>query len=945
MKHRYVLPVLLLVFVALAAGIVVAGGPLYRSERESGRAEGTHPKQTAPALRASLDSTDLPAVNVALGHEEVVEAVDYRSVSVLAFVRPVLELPWFLVAERNAAQAYAPVWERLWVTVLFVGVLLFGLTAAVGFLWRQQHLSFYRQKHAAGHKYRTIVEWSADGIVMVDAETRMFKYSNPAFCRLLGYTARELRTMTVANIHPTDALQNVLAKFESLPSEDSRVVRDIPCLRKDGAIVYVDINATSATTDGGKHVVGVFHDITERKRAEIALRHSEEFYRSLVENIDTGITLVDASHTIIAVNPAESRMFGKDAAEFVGKKCYREFERRDSVCDHCPGTKAMATHKPTEVETEGVRDDGSRFAARLRAFPLFGPDHTATGFIELVEDISERNRARVAMRESDERFDQLAEQSRTITWEVDAQGLYTYVSHVLEAVLGYRPEELAGRMHFYDLHPESGREAFKAAAFEVFERKEPFQNLVNAVHAKDGRVLWVSTNGIPLLHADGTLRGYRGSDTDITDRKRAEEELIQASHAAQAANRAKSEFLANMSHEIRTPMTAILGYADLIADENIGCTTREHVAVIKRNGKHLLGLINDILDLSKIEAAELQIKPTRCSPVQVVAEVTSLMHHQAAAKHVKLETELAQPLPETVLTDPLRLRQVLVNLVGNAIKFTDQGEVRIAVRLTSDRGSPRLRFDVTDTGIGMSEAQIGKLFKPFSQVDNSSTRKYGGTGLGLCISKHLVEALGGTIEVRSEPGKGSTFSVTIDLGPLDTMDFLQNALDTVLDRPLTTTLAARDRIELQGRLLLAEDGPDNQQLISFLLRQAGADVVAVENGQLAVEQASVAWEQGRPFDVILMDVHMPVLDGYAATQQLRAGVHRPDHRPDRVCDGRGPPEMPRAGCDDYATKPIDRQQLLATVSRWATHSRRNNDSPDSLAARAPAGGTDSLDVR
>ena len=199
---------------------------------------------------------------------------------------------------------------------------------------------------------------------------------------------------------------------------------------------------------------------------------------------------------------------------------------------------------------------------------------------------------------------------------------------------------------------------------------------------------------------------------------------------------------------------------------------REVVSTIQRNGEHLLAVINDILDLSKIEAGKLQIEPTRCSPVQLVAEVVSLMRPQAAAKQLKLKTELAHPLPETVLTDPLRLRQVLVNLVGNAIKFTDQGEVRLAVRLNADGGRSRLCFDVTDTGIGMNEEQVGKLFQPFSQVDNSSTRKFGGTGLGLCISKHLAEALGGNIEVRSEPGKGSTFSVTIDPGPLDGMHMI-----------------------------------------------------------------------------------------------------------------------------------------------------------------------------
>jgi signal transduction histidine kinase/DNA-binding response OmpR family regulator len=416
--------------------------------------------------------------------------------------------------------------------------------------------------------------------------------------------------------------------------------------------------------------------------------------------------------------------------------------------------------------------------------------------------------------------------------------------------------------------------------------------------------------------------------------------LEASNQLAESANCAKSEFLANMSHEIRTPMTAILGYADLMLDENVGRTAREHVAVIKRNGEHLLGLISDILDLSKIETGKLQVEPIRCSPVQLVAEVVSLMRAQAAAKQLKLKTELAGPLPETVLTDPLRLRQVLVNLVGNAIKFTDQGEVRLAVRLNADRGCLSLCFDVTDTGIGMNEEQVGKLFKPFSQVDSSSTRKFSGTGLGLCISKHLAEALGGDIEVRSNPGKGSTFIVTINPGPLDGIQMIPNAQESLLDRPPTTTAAIPDKIVLHGRILLAEDGLDNQQLICMLLRRAGADVTAVENGQLAVEAAMSAREAGEPFNVILMDMQMPVMDGYTATQQLRKrGYTGPivaltAHAMAEDCQ-----KCLDAGCDDYLAKPIDWQKLLATVAPWAARGQTQNDSPDSSTSESQASTT------
>jgi PAS domain S-box-containing protein len=416
----------------------------------------------------------------------------------------------------------------------------------------------------------------------------------------------------------------------------------------------------------------------------------------------------------------------------------------------------------------------------------------------------------------------------------------------------------------------------------------------------------------------------------ILCRKRAEEQrehyaaeleatnksLEKAKRLAECANRAKSEFLANMSHEIRTPMTAILGYADLMLDENIGRDTREHIAVIKRNGEHLLTVISDILDLSKIEAEKLRIESTRCSPVQLVAEVVSLMRPQATAKHLKLKTELAHPLPETVLTDPLRLRQILLNLVGNAIKFTDQGEIRLAARLNADNGRLGLCFDVSDTGIGMSEEQVGKLFKPFSQVDSSSTRKFGGTGLGLCISKHLAEALGGNIKICSKPGKGSTFSVMIDPGPLDGMHMTQNAQEALLDRPPTTTAAIPDRIILHGRILLAEDGLDNQRLIVMHLEKAGTQVTAVENGELAVEAALAACEADEPFDVILMDMQMPVMDGYEATRQLRKqGYTAPivaltAHAMTKDCQ-----KCLDAGCDDYLPKPFHHRALLEMVAR------------------------------
>jgi CheY-like chemotaxis protein len=260
--------------------------------------------------------------------------------------------------------------------------------------------------------------------------------------------------------------------------------------------------------------------------------------------------------------------------------------------------------------------------------------------------------------------------------------------------------------------------------------------------------------------------------------------------------------------------------------------------------------------------------------------------------------------------------------LGNAIKFTDAGEIRLAARLRGADRSERLCLEVIDSGVGMTAEQIKDLFQPFTQVDNSSTRKFGGTGLGLCISKHIVEALGGTIDVHSEPGKGSTFSVTIDPGPLAGIHMLQTSQESLLDRPSSPTAASAEKIVLQGRILLAEDGIDNQRLIALLLKKAGAEVTSVENGLLALQAALAAHEAGKPFDAILMDMQMPVMDGYEATQQLRKrGCTVPiialtAHVMSQDCQ-----KCLDAGCDDYASKPIDRYRLLATVAPWLARRR------------------------
>ena len=399
-------------------------------------------------------------------------------------------------------------------------------------------------------------------------------------------------------------------------------------------------------------------------------------------------------------------------------------------------------------------------------------------------------------------------------------------------------------------------------------------------------------------------------------------DMRQARDAAEAATLAKSEFLANMSHEIRTPMTAILGFTDLLLDNVVKQENIDTVQTVKRNGEFLIGLINDILDLSKIDSGKLEVEQIACTPHEIVADVASLMQVRATAKDLSLEVQFEGLIPEKFQSDPTRLRQILINIVGNAIKFTETGSVQIVTRLLNKSGEqPKLQFNVIDTGIGIAEEDIDKLFLAFTQADGSTTRKFGGTGLGLTISRRLTELLGGKISVSSAIGKGTTFAVTVSTGPLDDVPLIRNTVTaSVKTVPQRMANETQDRLH-NFRILLIEDGPDNQRLISFLLKKAGAEVTIAGNGQIGFEMATAATEESQPFDVILMDMQMPVLDGYEATRKLRNNgysspiialtAHAMSSDRNKCID---------AGCDDYLTKPIDRIKLIDLVRDYAVTS-------------------------
>jgi signal transduction histidine kinase/ActR/RegA family two-component response regulator len=382
---------------------------------------------------------------------------------------------------------------------------------------------------------------------------------------------------------------------------------------------------------------------------------------------------------------------------------------------------------------------------------------------------------------------------------------------------------------------------------------------------------------------------------------------------AEEANQAKSRFLANTSHELRTPLNGILGFTDLLlqgADGDAQATRNDYLGIIKSSGEHLLALLNDILDLSKVEADRLEVERVRCSPHAIISDVVSILRSRALEKQITVDCRWRGGMPETILTDPYRFRQLLMNLVGNAVKFTSAGGIQVVAELVADAPSAHLAVQVIDTGIGIPPDKLEAVFDPFVQADNSVTRQFGGTGLGLAISRRIALALGGGITVSSELGKGSTFTLTIATGPLDGVKVLEAP---VADGMRSAEQHREDALpSLEGtRILLVEDGDTNRKLIGLVLRRAGAQVAMAENGRIGVDLALK-----ETFDLVLMDMQMPVMDGYAAATLLRQhGLSLPVLALTANAMKGDQEKCLAAGCSGYVTKPIVAASLIRAVAQ------------------------------
>jgi PAS domain S-box-containing protein len=525
-------------------------------------------------------------------------------------------------------------------------------------------------------------------------------------------------------------------------------------------------------------------------------------------------------------------------------------------------------------------------------------------------DVTAQRVVQAQLAESETAFRTLADSSPIFVWTSRPDGKRLYFNRTWLEFRGRSMELEQGDGWMEGVHAGDIKRYLKVMR-AAYAAQQPFE-IEYRLRRWDGTYRTILGRGMPRRGEDGRVVGYVGACSDMT-------EIREAQERAEAASRSKSEFLANMSHEIRTPLTAILGFADILREdgeiERAPLSRIQSIDTIRCAGKHLLTVINDILDLSKIEAGKIEVESVESALPNLLGEITSILRPRALGKGVKMEMELTTPIPSVVRTDPTRLRQILMNLAGNAVKFTEDGLVKILVGSQGSGANARLVIDVVDTGPGMSPEQVERLFEPFAQADTTMTRKHGGTGLGLAICRRLARLMqGDVLLVKTCLGKGSTFRVELPLIRSEG-SVLVNSLDAVM--PVALVAEPEITKKLTGSILLAEDGIDNQRLLAYHLRKAGASVEVADNGRIALEKIVAAAGRGERFDLLLTDMQMPEMDGYTLCRRLRqmgsrmAIVALTAHA---MSDDRE--KCLVAGCDDYVTKPIEKGLLLQVCGKW-----------------------------
>lgn len=660
-----------------------------------------------------------------------------------------------------------------------------------------------------------------------------------------------------------------------------------------------------------KRTTNLQQEIEALKRSEEALRESEEFSKSIIESSRDCIKVLDMEGRLQFINQGGQKLLEiEDIGPYLGMPYEDLWESADRE----------AAHEAIVNARKGYTGTFQGYCPTIKGTPkwwdvavtlIYGTDGKPHRLLVISRDITDRKRTEENLR----KFSRVVEQSPATVLITNVKGIIQYVNPKFVQLTGYSAEEVLGKNPRILNARELPSQRYKELWETIAAGREWHGELCNK--KKNGEIYWERASISPVRNSRGEITHFVAVKEDITEYKRMVEELKNAKRAAETANQAKSEFLANMSHEIRTPMNAILGFTEILEGTIQNEQQRQYLLTISASGKSLLRLINDILDLSKIEAGKLELEYTDLDPRPVFKEIEQIFSKMITEKGLTLVIDIDPTFPEALVLDETRLRQVLLNLVGNAVKFTELGSVRISVQAyyTDDTcSSVDVSISVEDTGIGIPEDQCDTIFGAFEQQKGQSSTKYGGTGLGLAVTRRLVEMMGGEISVTSEVGKGSTFTVIIKKVPIAAVsDIVKKEGDIIPD-----TLHFDE-----ATILIADDVESNRTLLSIYLEQFGFTFLEAENGKEALELA----QRYHP-DLILMDLKMPVMDGYEATRKLKQNDTTKDIPIIAVTASamkNAADEIVRL-YNGYVRKPFNRVMLISELMKFLKHSVKKSTS-------------------
>jgi PAS domain S-box-containing protein len=705
----------------------------------------------------------------------------------------------------------------------------------------------------------------------------------------------------------------------------SWVAQVVSLLRQHGLVllVFVVVVTTALLLDSGLRWTVVLFSLAllalalalvRLRRIAQNLRDAQAQTQAIFDMAADGILTVDERGGILTFNAAASRLFGRPAGAVLGQHIALLIPTLDRGL-FVPSPSRWGT--PTvhgRREIQGRRADGTLFPLELSI--SVGEVQARRTFTVIVRDLTEARKSEEALSLERNLLRCLLDNVPDRIYFKDEQSRFIRINHALAAQFHLDdPAAAIGRTDFDFFTEEHAGPAFRDERM-VMQTGRPIVDIEEKETWADGRVGWVSTTKLPLRDKSGRIVGTFGISRDITARKLAEQELERAKEAAEAANRAKSEFLANMSHEIRTPMNGIIGMTELALGTNLTPEQREYLQMVKSSAEALLTILNDILDFSKIEARKLHLESVPFNLRDAIGDTLRALAVRAQQKGVELVCDIRPDVLEFVMGDPGRLRQVLVNLLGNAIKFTDRGEVVVRVSVAAcglagmseegtakpqaAQGAVTLSFEVRDTGIGIPAEKLQRIFQPFEQVDRSTTRRFGGTGLGLAISTQLIELMGGTIRVASEVGKGSTFSFTVVLG-------IPTEMPAPLPRPIVLA---------EMRVLAVDDNATNRRILQEVLSGWQMRPTLCGDAPAALAELCRAAQMGTPYPLVLLDAHMPEMDGFMLAAQVQQTPALAGTLLVMLTSAGRPEDIARCrelGIGAYLLKPLKQSDLLATL--------------------------------